>query len=249
MDIDGATHSNLSKETTVVHTVDPSKMRQRHRRLLWRAVVFALPIALILAVLAAYVSYFSLDLSITRELQEMSNPIFRGFMIGVSWFGNNRHGVVITVLVTVALLLMRLKIEARMLLISSAVGEVVDFLIKTIVGRPRPTVDLVSVYTNLNSKSFPSGHVFHYVALYGFLFYLAYVLMPKSILRTILLIVCASLVSLVGISRMYLGEHWASDVVGAYLFGTVWLLVVIDFYWKMKIRQPRPVKQPMDQVV
>jgi membrane-associated phospholipid phosphatase len=201
--------------------------------------ILALPLALVLAVFAAYVSYFSLDLSITQELQETSNPLFRGLMIGVSWFGNSRHGIIITVLLTIVLLLMRLKIEAWTLLISSTVGEVVDFAIKIIVARPRPTVDLVSVYTHLNSKSFPSGHVFHYVALYGLLFYLAYVLMPRSIYRTILLVIFGSLVSLVGISRMYLGEHWASDVVGAYLFGTIWLFVVIDLYWHLKIRQLR----------
>src|SRR5204863_2299657 len=109
--------------------------------------------------------------------------------------------------------------------------------IKAVVGRPRSSVDLVNIYTQVAGRSFPSGHVFHYVALYGFLFYLAYVLIPRSPSRTILLIICGSLVSLVGISRMYLGAHWASDVVGAYLFGSVWLFLIIDFYWHMKIKQ------------
>src|SRR5882724_3998227 len=196
---DAGTQSN---ESPTVHTVDPHKIRQRHRRLLLRVLIFALPLAVVLAVSAAYVTYFSLDLSITQELQEISNPLFRGLMIGVSWFGNSRHGVIITVLLTAVLLLMRLKIEAWTLLISSTVGELVDFAIKTIVARPRPSIDLVSVYTHLNSKSFPSGHVFHYVATYGLLFYLVYVLIPRSILRTILLVISGSLVCLVGISRM-----------------------------------------------
>jgi undecaprenyl-diphosphatase len=206
-------------------------------------IIFALPTGLILAISAAYVNYFSLDLAITQKLQEISNPLFRGLMIGVSWFGNNRHGVMMTILVTAMLLSMRLRIEAWTLLLSAAIGEVIDFLIKTIVGRPRPTPDLVGIYTHIDGRSFPSGHVFHYMAMYGFLFYLAYVLIPRSTSRTILLIICGSLIGLVGVSRMYLGAHWASDVVGAYLFGTIWLLLIIDFYWYMKIRQLR-LEQP-----
>ena len=223
-------------------TVDPHKIRQRHRRLLWRVMIFALPMGLILAVSAAYVAYFSLDLAITQKLQEISNPVFRGLMIGISWFGNNRHGIVLTVLIIILLLSMRLKIEAGTLLLGATVGESIDILIKIIVGRPRPTVDLVNIYTNVNGRSFPSGHVFHYVTMYGLLFYLTYVLMPRSWLRTTLLIIFGLLISLVGVSRMYLGAHWASDVVGAYLFGSVWLLLIIDFYWHMKIRQIRGKK-------
>src|SRR5437868_1950735 len=93
-----------SDEASTVHTVDPHRIRQRHRRLMWRVMAFALPVGVILAISAAYVSYFALDLAITRNLQEISNPLFRGLMIGVSWFGSNGHGVVLTVLLTVSLL-------------------------------------------------------------------------------------------------------------------------------------------------
>jgi undecaprenyl-diphosphatase len=215
-------------------------MIRRHRRLLWAALKFVLPVAILLALSAAYVTFFSTDLWFTLKMQQIKNPAFRSLMIGISWFGNNNNGLMLTVGWTALLLLLRLNLEAWTLLLSSALGEVLSTLIKTVIARPRPPSDLVSVYTHVNSKSFPSGHVFHYVALYGFLFYLIYTLMPKSFVRNALMIVLGLMIALVGLSRIYLGEHWASDVVGGYLFGSVWLFLVIDFYWRMKVRRLKP---------
>ena len=221
---------------------DPIRIARRHRRLVWATVIFVLPIAVALALSAAYVSYFSLDLRITRDLQEISNSSFRSLMLFISWFGNNGHGIIMTLAIVVVLFLFKLRLEAGTVLLSCSVGELLSILIKTLVGRPRPSFELIQVYTQVNSKSFPSGHVFHYMALYGLLFYLVYVVMRRSILRSSLLVVFGLMVGLVGISRMYLGEHWASDVIGGYLFGFVWLILMIEFYWRMKMRRLQKTK-------
>ena len=75
-----------------------------------------------------------------------------------------------------------------------------------------------------------------YVSLYGFLFFLVYVLVKRSWQRTAVLSVLALLVGLVGVSRIYLGHHWASDVVGGYALGTAYLLVLIEAYRLLAIR-------------
>jgi undecaprenyl-diphosphatase len=87
------------------------------------------------------------------------------------------------------------------------------------------------VYAELSSYSFPSGHVTGYTMLYGFIFYLAYTLLPRrSVARWVILVVCGVLVALVGVSRVYMGQHWASDALGGYALGFAYLLLVIEVY-------------------
>jgi undecaprenyl-diphosphatase len=76
-----------------------------------------------------------------------------------------------------------------------------------------------------------------YVAFWGFLFSLGIILFEgKHWWRLALLIVPALFVILVGPSRIYLGDHWASDVLGAYLIGGVWLGITLWVYLKLKAK-------------
>jgi membrane-associated phospholipid phosphatase len=99
-----------------------------------------------------------------------------------------------------------------------------------LIQRPRPTANLVHVFRILNSYSFPSGHVMFYVVFFGFLFFLAFALLKPSLVRNLLLLFFAVMILLIGVSRIYLGQHWASDVLGAYLLGSLTLVANIVFY-------------------
>jgi undecaprenyl-diphosphatase len=94
--------------------------------------------------------------------------------------------------------------------------------------------------------SYPSGHVVAFVSLYGFLFFLTYVLFKRSVWRTAALGVLGSLIVLIGPSRIYLGHHWASDVLGGYAFGTAYLLILVEAYRlttiKPAVASPEPHK-------
>jgi undecaprenyl-diphosphatase len=188
-----------------------------------------LAVALALSVAAAYAAYFPLDLRLTQLVQRITVPGFRPLMIAISWLGNDFHWAAIT-LVVAAILSIRRRIEAKYLLACAVGAWVLNNLLKFIIARPRPSGALVEVYTARPSWSFPSGHVMNYVALFGFLFYLTYTLAPSTVLRTLTLTLLGALLGLVGLSRVYLGAHWASDVLGGYLFGAIWLAVVIRLY-------------------
>jgi undecaprenyl-diphosphatase len=114
---------------------------------------------------------------------------------------------------------------------ASVVGiSVLGFGIKLLVDRPRPGADLVYVISQLSDFSFPSGHVLYFTAFFGFLLFLVYTLLKHSWWRTLLLVILGGMVALIGLSRIYEGQHWASDVLAAYLLGSVWLAMSVYVY-------------------
>jgi undecaprenyl-diphosphatase len=157
-------------------------------------------------------------------------------MVAVSWPGYLGRQWIGALFIGALLLRFRLRIEAVCLLLSAASSWLLVNAIKLIIERRRPSPDLVKVFEHPVSWSFPSGHVASYMALYGFLFYLIYSLMRPSPLRYTLLIVCGAMIVLVGVSRVYLGAHWASDVFGGYSFGFFWLALTIYVYRRRKDR-------------
>jgi undecaprenyl-diphosphatase len=119
----------------------------------------------------------------------------------------------------------------------SAVSLLLNFLLKIQVGRLRPTRNLVNIVQAAVGYSFPSGHVMAYIAYWGLLFSFGIILFTgRHWWRTTLLITSAAFVLLIGPSRIYLGDHWASDVLGAYLIGGVLLGLAVGFYLPLKER-------------
>jgi len=212
---------------------------RRHRRPLWGFLLLLLLSALSLAVAASFVPYFAVDLWVTQRVQQFTHPGVRRLMIAVSWPGYGYHGFIVTVGAACVLLILRLKLEAVCLMASAGIASLVTNTLKLIIDRSRPAAELVEIYVSHRTKSFPSGHVVSYLALYGFLFYLIYVLMPRSRLRSFLMTILGALLSLVGLSRIYLGAHWPSDVIGGYCLGSCWLMLVIHFYCAAKQRPQR----------
>jgi membrane-associated phospholipid phosphatase len=164
-------------------------------------------------------------------------------MVAISWPGYTPQSYIIALLIVLLLYGLGLRLEAGALVFTGVLAEALDLMVKDAVRRARPSDLLVHVATKLGSYSFPSGHVTFYTAFIGFLWFLVYTLLKASWKRTLLLVILGALIVLVGISRMYLGEHWASDVLGGYLLGSLSLIVGIRFYRWIKARGV--VQQPV----
>jgi len=185
---------------------------------------------------AAVAAYFYGDLSITQFLQRFDNPYFHWLMVAVSWPGYQGRQWVVALGAAALLLRFRRKVEAAFLLAGLGSVMLLTTSIKLIVARPRPSPDLVEVDILNPTYSFPSGHVTSYMALFGFLFYLVHALMRPSVLRSALLSLFGALIGLVGLSRVYLGAHWASDALTAYCLGFLWLKLTIHLCEKISRR-------------
>jgi undecaprenyl-diphosphatase len=183
----------------------------------------------VLAILAHIYAYFGWDLWISHQVQSI--PGIYGIMRDVSRLGDKWIPWVLATGTILLFIYFRLRNEAWGLLLSMAGGEVSNRLVKILIARPRPSANLVTILQVEKSESFPSGHVTFFVCFFGFLFFVAYARLRKgSLTRRAAMTLCALPVLLIGPSRVYLGAHWPSDTLGAYLFAGLWLALSIHFY-------------------
>jgi membrane-associated phospholipid phosphatase len=215
------------------------------QRARWAEIIllFFLAAFAVLAVAANRYAYFQWDLALARDIQSVSLPAFGSAMAGVSLMGNGWIAFALVVVAGVGLIVATLRTEGILLMTSAGTGWLVNRLWKLFIGRPRPSDALVHVAAAYRHESFPSGHVVFFVEFFGFLFFLSYVLLERSTLRRAALVVLGLPILAVGVSRVYLGAHWPSDVIGAYLAGGLWLMLTIEVYRRIKAssyrRQPR----------
>ena len=209
---------------------EPPHVR-RYRAVLFQGSLIVIAAAFaILTFLVKTQPSFALDLQITRAIQMINFPYFALLMNLLSWPGFGPQNLIITGLIIVLIYVIGLHWEAVAALIAAIFSTGINLLVKDLIQRPRPTAKMVTVLDLLNSYSFPSGHVMFYLGFFGFIGFLAFTLSKPSFKRTVILVIISILVALIGISRIYVGEHWASDVLGAYLLGTLTLVASIQFY-------------------
>ena len=165
---------------------------------------------------------FALDAWATPFLHGIRSPLLDALMNGLTTMGSSL--VVVPLLVAVGAALIVRKRYGAALFLGMALGGalLIDFTMKLIFQRPRPKLDYAAV---LPDYSFPSGH-----SMNGIVFYVGLGLIAWSVLgRRIGLpatILGAVLALGIGTSRIYLGYHYLTDVVGGFLAGIAWLLIV-----------------------
>lgn len=136
----------------------------------------------------------------------------------ITYFGNQLL-FIITIMILVILKNKKISYSIILNLISSfSVNQVVKFIIR----RSRPNINRI---VKASGFSFPSGHSMVSFAYYGYLIYLVNKYVKDKNKRLSYTIMLSLLIVLIGFSRIYLGVHYFTDVIGGYLFALIYLLI------------------------
>ncbi len=131
----------------------------------------------------------------------------------------------------VSLILFKDKITRTVFLFNITLVGLLTFLLKILFSRERPLEAIIKIPTDY---SFPSGHTFFAVGFYGLV---AYFISKSSInkgIKVLFISIITLLIFLIGISRIYLGVHHFTDVIGGTVFGVLGLLISINTYKVLK---------------
>lgn len=144
----------------------------------------------------------------------------------ITALGNFATLAVLVLAVSIFLWLTRHRLSVLLLMSAVAGGAILNTLLKDLFDRPRP--DVITWGTHVVSASFPSGHSMTAFIAYASVAYLGGRLEPTRTLRWTTWILAGALILAVGASRIYLGVHYPSDVLGGYVAGLAWLAFVIS---------------------
>lgn len=132
---------------------------------------------------------------------------------------------------------------AVFLVVTTALGGVLDTIVKLVVDRSRPS--LVDPVATAFGKSFPSGHAMSSTIVYGSLI-LVFVPLVGRRQRVALVVAVTVAVLAIGFSRLALGVHFISDVLGGYVLGLAWLAASTAAFSIWRVERGRPPVEPLD---
>jgi len=200
------------------------------------AFVLLLLLALLLTYAAARFPVLPFDSKSYEELQEQASPLFDGLMRGVSALGELAIAMTLTAIAMLIFAIRRQWLEAVFMLATTS-SVLLAFVLKELIHRTRPfpvTENASGFLQSINQYSYPSGHVLFFVVFFGFFAYLVWIHFVGRA-RVIVIAICGALIVLIGPSRIFLGVHWASDVLGSYIIGTIWLFVLtLAYQWAIR---------------
>jgi membrane-associated phospholipid phosphatase len=209
----------------------------KKRRARWFLLAYGAACAslIVLALFAHAHSYFAWDLRWELAWQAVTTSGVSPIMRALTWIGDGWHHAVVVALTVSVVVVWGARRDAAGFIASVLGGEFFAFIIKLMVHRPRPAVVGIYIMRPRYTLGFPSGHVVRFVVFYGFLFALAYLNLRRGIVRNMILIGLGLMLIGIGLSRVYVGEHWPSDVLGGYLIGLCWLGPVLMVYQRLRV--------------
>ncbi|MGJ8594171.1 MAG: phosphatase PAP2 family protein [Aquaticitalea sp.] len=165
------------------------------------------------------------DQNITDYVISYRSPALTNYFVFVTHVGDIYGYLFVIVGSTLVSLLIfkRWKYVAQILIVL-ALSAISNLILKRFIDRARPSIEhLVSVET----LSYPSGHAMSAMAFYGFVMYLFYRFKMNLFLKIFVILLLFILILSIGISRIYLGVHFPSDIAGGFIAGFIWVVFCV----------------------
>jgi undecaprenyl-diphosphatase len=162
------------------------------------------------------------DESFRSLINHRATPGLTALMVFASVWGAPSRLAILAALATVAFLLRHWTRGAILVVVTLLGASLLDGGLKLLWGRQRPSA-FFEHYPSPTSFSFPSGHALFATAFFGGLAALLYRRLGRTWLRVAVITAAVLIILLIGVSRIYLGVHYPSDVLGGFAAGTVWV--------------------------
>jgi membrane-associated phospholipid phosphatase len=162
----------------------------------------------------------AIDLQLASELHASATPTSTAIYVFISWFGS--QGVwLLGIVIGLLFIIRRHWLKLLFWVITLVGGALLNDVLKNFFARPRPV--FVEPYIIEQHYSFPSAHAMMSLIMYGMIAYLLWREISDRPTRCVIVFDALMLISLIGISRMTLGVHYLSDVLGGFSAGGLWL--------------------------
>lgn len=175
---------------------------------------------------------FTFDTNFLLWLHQFANPNLDNLMLFITNLGNPSTVVVVAGVTLLLLWWRRYREEAKVFVLACLGGLILNTGLKLFFSKPRP--ELWHRLISEKSFSFPSGHALGSMVLYGFIAYELATHYPQfaKVIYSLTLV----LITVIGISRLYLGVHWPTDIIAGYGVGFLWLMICIAMLKLQRLR-------------
>jgi undecaprenyl-diphosphatase len=248
----------------LIHTRPMRRLKRRHPRA-WRFVAarFApgeylglhLTIGLAICIAALWIfagitedvvhhDTFTFDLSVLQWLQARTSPTGLTIARAISALGSPLAIGSVGLSVACVLTMRKRSLFLEGWVLAYMGGAILNQALKRIIQRPRPIHSTILSY---QSWSFPSGHAMESLIALGMLAYALLALVPAARrYRVVIISAATTLILAIGFTRLYLGVHYFSDVIGGYAAGGIWLSACISGLeitrrWKRRAEHTRSI--------
>lgn len=182
---------------------------------------------LVLALLISRQQIADFDDYVTELVSRLYDPTTTAMMKVFTTIGSTLYVMIIGLFIIFLLITIGYRRELIFFIGVIACSGILNLLLKSIFHRARPNIHRI---VEASGYSFPSGHSMSAFTLYGVTIYFLWKHARHAWLRVTFVLVGAVLILMIGISRIYLGVHYPSDVAGGYVMGAAWLAASIGSY-------------------
>ncbi|MDP4164219.1 MAG: phosphatase PAP2 family protein [Bacillota bacterium] len=175
------------------------------------------------------------DSDIISIVQGWENPLLTSIMKFFTFIGGAPFVIGLSIVLVVFLYkVLKHRLELILFIAAVAGSAVINQVLKQVFHRVRPDLHRL---IDIVGYSFPSGHAMNAFTVYGILTFLLWRHISKKWERTLLILFSIFFIFAIGISRIYLGVHFPSDIIGGYFASAFWLATIIWFFQYYKEKQ------------